>query len=94
MGDLVDMAVNNTVASIIVTGPGGIGKTYPIERKLEDAMTDDDVPFVSVSGSISAVELYAAAHAVKDGGVLLIDDADSALETPESMNIIKALMYS
>jgi len=78
--------------SLLVTGVGGIGKTYPIERKVRAACPPEGQRQLRMtSGSISPVMFYKELFlASEKGGIVLLDDADAGLRNPEFLNLLKA----
>lgn len=90
MSRLVKKAISGAYTSLIISGPGGIGKSHPTKAALRDA----DVDHVEVSGKMTAPGLFKALWAVKDGGVLLIDDCDSVFEDSNALNLLKAALDS
>ena len=90
MRRFVDFALKGKFTSVLITGPGGIGKTFPVERMLDDA-EEDGRSIWRVSGSMSAVKLVEALYFTqKKGDVLLIDDADAGFANVEFLNVLKA----
>lgn len=90
MRRFVRHAMAGKFPSVVITGPGGIGKTYPVEAMLRD---HEDAGHVvrTVSGAISAVGLVEALFECRaKGSVLLLDDADGALANPDFVNVLKA----
>lgn len=92
MTEFVECAIDGSFKSVLVTGPGGIGKTFPIERMLRDYQEENpEASVVCVSGAISAVGLVEALWNTQNkGDVLLIDDADGGLAQVDFMNVLKA----
>jgi len=92
MTEFVECAIDGSFKSVLVTGPGGIGKTFPIERMLRDYQDENPgASVVCVSGAISAVGLVEALWNTQNkGDVLLIDDADGGLAQIDFLNVLKA----
>lgn len=92
MHRFADFAVQGKFHAVLVTGPGGIGKTYPIERMLREVQENHPNRAVRmVSGAISAVKLYEMCWETRNkGDVLLIDDADGGLANVDFLNVLKA----
>jgi len=78
--------------AVLITGPGGIGKTYPVERMLEEAYEADCTRTIrKVTGAMSAVGLFEALWDTRrKGDILLIDDADGGLANQDFLNVLKA----
>ena len=77
---------------VLVTGPGGIGKTHPIEAYLNNYKIEKPGKHVEfISGGISAVKLVEALHNCQcKGDVLVLDDADEGLKNSEFLAVLKA----
>lgn len=92
MNEFVEFAIDGMFKSVLVTGPGGIGKTYPIEMALREYQENNPgAAVVCVSGAISAVGLYEALWNTQNkGDVLLIDDADGGFAQTDFLNVLKA----
>jgi hypothetical protein len=92
MSDFVDFAIDGLFKSVLVTGPGGIGKTYPIEQTLRAYQEmNPGASVVCISGAVSAVGLVEALwNTQAPGDVLLIDDADGGFANVDFLNVLKA----
>lgn len=73
--------------SAICVGAAGLGKTYTIEKVLND----NGVEYKKISGSGSASQLYRQLFENQDA-LLLLDDVDSMLMDEESLNLLKAAL--
>ena len=108
VGDMVKMLADGDQASVIVTGPGGLGKTYNVIKSLKDSgMTDVSLlaefeigtrinlkkSFRIIKGYSSPKGLYRLLYENKDG-VLVFDDCDSILKDAVSVSILKAALDS
>jgi hypothetical protein len=74
--------------SLIVSGPAGLGKSFGVEKVLNDLAIPNLTyikGYVKPTGAYKA--LYNARHA---GSVVVFDDADSIFDTEQGMNILKA----
>lgn len=89
--------------SLIVSGPPGLGKSFTVEEVLKDVRGDatsdlieegDFEPYDIISGTITAPMLYLALWRQRDGGVVVLDDCDSAFGNEECLNILKAVLDS
>ncbi len=88
--------IKGIVPALIVSGPAGLGKSYGIEKALEAHAAEhpDDFKYDVINGSISAVGLYIALYRMKDGGVVVLDDADDVFRDETALNILKAALDS
>jgi hypothetical protein len=98
--DMTEGARDGNVKALIVSGPPGIGKSYGVERVLEQASFFDiigqrKVRYEVVKGAMSALGLYAKLYQFSDPNcVLVFDDCDSILQEDLSLNILKAALDS
>ena len=90
--DLTSMVVNNTTPSLIVTGEGGLGKTYTITKTIEDMGLDNN-NFVFFKGYSTARGLYNTLYDNNDK-LIVFDDCDSVLEDKVAINILKSALDS
>jgi len=102
--DILDQMAEGTttgaVRAMIVSGPPGVGKSFGVEKVLEEASLFDKMAqrknrFEVVKGAMSALGLYAKLYQFADAGnVLVFDDCDSILLDDLSLNILKAALDS
>lgn len=102
---LVKMVAKGTTPSTIITGEGGLGKTFTVRQALEDAgLTDvtsmevgEEVlvgkSYRMVKGFSTAKGLYRTL-AENRNGVIVFDDCDSILKDPNATNILKGALDS
>lgn len=107
VSDMVSMLGKGDQASVVVTGPGGLGKSHTVYQTLvkngfKDVTTLDgfkpgDVlgkkTFVVVKGYSTAKGLYRTLYENRNG-VIVFDDCDSVLKDPVSLNILKGALDS
>ena len=106
--DMVTMLANNAQASVVVTGPGGLGKSYTVSKALESngfkdittlealeigARINTSKSFRIIKGYSTPKGLYRLLYENKDG-VLVFDDCDSVLKDPVSLNLLKGALDS
>ena len=102
--DILDEMTHGTtsgaVRAMIVSGPPGVGKSFGVEKVLEEAALFDKIAqrkqkFEVVKGAMSALGLYAKLYKYADeGSVVVFDDCDSVLLDDLSLNILKAALDS
>lgn len=94
--------------ALIVSGPPGLGKSYTVEKVLEErelldasTLTDDELEEHSgqpmydvISGTITAVGLYIALWNLRNGGILVLDDCDDVFRDETCLNLLKAVLDS
>jgi hypothetical protein len=108
VGDMVLMLANGDQASVVVSGPGGLGKSHTVTAALEaaglaDVTVLDEFQVGSVLNTAKSYRvikgystpkgLYRTLYENKDG-VVVFDDCDSVLKDPVSLNLLKAALDS
>ena len=100
LDEMTQASVDGVVRAMIVSGPPGVGKSYGVERILEqnalfDKIANKRARFEVVKGAMSAIGLYCKLFSFADAGnVLVFDDCDSILLEDLSLNILKAALDS
>ena len=108
VSDMVMMLSKGDQASVVVTGPGGLGKSHTVMATLNKAgFTDislmDDFAtglrinpkksFRVIKGYSTPKGLYRTLYENKDG-IIVFDDCDSVLKDPVSLNLLKGALDS
>ena len=108
VADMVTMLANGAQASVVVTGPGGLGKSFTVNQSLvangfKDISTLEALEvgarinttksFRVIKGYSTPKGLYRLLYENKDG-VLVFDDCDSVLKDPVSLNLLKGALDS
>lgn len=89
---LAEGTTKSAIRSMVVTGAPGIGKTFTVERVLNNT---PNLKFDIVKGSLSAVNLYKLGyHNRKPGNVVVLDDADGIFADEDALNLLKAMCDS
>lgn len=106
--DMVTLLLKGAQASVVVTGPGGLGKSYTVTKTLADngfkdvstlealeigARINASKSFRVIKGYSTPKGLYRLLYENKDG-VLVFDDCDSVLKDPVSLNLLKGALDS
>lgn len=100
--DLVTMIARGRAVSMIVTGPGGLGKTHTVTAGLTAAGLQDvsgrevespERSFKQIKGYSTAKGLYRELFMNKDS-VIVFDDCDSVLRDPVALNLLKGALDS
>jgi hypothetical protein len=92
LNDLTSMVVTGVTPSLVVTGPGGNGKTNSVKRTISDNQLSDN-EFVFFKGYSTARGLYNTLYD-NNGKLIIFDDCDSVLEDKVSKNILKSALDS
>ena len=105
---LVTMVANNVQPSAVITGEGGLGKTYTVTKTLEDAgykdisdLADFQVGtiintrkcFTMVKGFSTAKGLYRTLFE-NNKSIIVFDDCDAVLKDPVALNLLKGALDS
>jgi hypothetical protein len=105
---LVNMVATGVQPSAVITGEGGLGKTYTVTKTLlangyrdisdMSALEDGEVInkrkcFIAVKGYSTAKGLYRTLHD-NNKSVILFDDCDDVLKDPTAINILKGALDS
>lgn len=104
LSDMVTMLAKKDQASVVVTGPGGLGKSHTVTTTLANSgLMDvtgldlgDDVPANSyrvVKGYSTAKGLFRTLYENRNS-IVVFDDCDSVLKDATSLNILKAALDS
>ena len=107
VSDMVSMLAKGDQASVVVSGPGGLGKSHTVYQTLikdgfQDVTTLDGFDpgtvlgkktFVVVKGYSTAKGLYRTLYENRNG-VIVFDDCDSVLKDPVSLNLLKGALDS
>lgn len=89
--DLTTMVVTGITPSLIVTGPGGNGKTSTVMSVVQSAL--DSSAYITFKGYSTARGLYNTLYD-NNGKLIIFDDCDSVLEDKVSLNILKSALDS
>ena len=105
--DMVTMLANGDQASVVVTGPGGLGKSHTVSAALRDAGFNDvsvldelDVGDNIPKNSYRVIKGYSTPKGLfrvlyeNRNSVIVFDDCDSVLKDPVSLNLLKAALDS
>jgi len=105
---LVNMVANNIQPSAIITGEGGLGKTYTVTKTLESNgykdisdLADFQVGtvintrkcFTMVKGFSTAKGLYRTLFE-NNKSIIVFDDCDAVLKDPVALNLLKGALDS
>ena len=105
---LVKMVASGTQASAVITGQGGLGKSYTVMKTLTDAGYKDISDLASFeTGTIlnmakcfTVVKGYSTAKGMyrtlfeNNNGIIVFDDCDAVLKDPTALNILKGALDS
>lgn len=101
----VMMVADGVQPSVVITGPGGLGKTYTVKKTLvgcgfNDISIEDDFidvnpsnNFIFIKGFSTAKNLYRSLYNY-NGCIIVLDDIDNILKDSVAVNILKACLDS
>jgi hypothetical protein len=92
MEQLIGMVIKNVSPSAIITGPGGIGKTYTVIKELEKAGYKE-TDYILIKGFTTPLGLFRTLHDNRRA-MIVFDDCDSAFSEPTSLNLLKGALDS
>ena len=87
---MADRIIDGKLPALIVSGPPGLGKTYTIEKRLEESGKECDI----IRGTVSPAGLYIALWGMAEGGVVVLDDCDAVFRDEEALNLLKIVLDS
>lgn len=108
VADMVTMLAKGDQASVVVCGPGGLGKSWTVLHTLlrlgmrditnlsefgVGELIDTKRSFTVIKGYSTPKGLYRALYENKDG-ILIYDDCDSVLKDPVSLGLLKGALDS
>jgi len=108
VGKIVKMVATKTTVSAIISGPGGLGKTYSVVKALEAAglknitdLSDFQVgSLIKTKTSYRIVKGYSTAKGLfrtlqeSNNCTIVFDDCDSILKDPVALNLLKGALDS
>ena len=84
-------AIKGEIRSLIVSGPGGVGKSFQVEEALREADPKGERHLI-IKGFSKATGLFVALHEYRHkNNVLIMDDADSIFYDDVALNVLKAV---
>jgi hypothetical protein len=87
------MVIHNFSVSIIITGDGGLGKSFTVEKELNNEGMIENEQYVIMKGFSTAKGLYRYLFE-NNGKIIIFDDCDSILEDSTAKNILKSALDS
>jgi hypothetical protein len=102
---LVKMVAKGQTASCVITGEGGLGKSYTVMKALRDAGLKDisEMPIGEVippRGCFRVVKGFSTAKGLyrilfeNQNSIIVFDDCDSILKDPDALNLLKGALDS
>lgn len=105
---LVNMVASGVQPSAVITGQGGLGKTYTVTKTLEANGFKDlsDIASFQIGTKINRAKAYTTVKGYStakglyrtlfenNGGVIIFDDCDAILKDPVALNVLKSALDS
>lgn len=88
---LAKASVNGDIRSLIISGPGGVGKSFTVTSVVEewDPLVRNHV---IIKGFVRPTGLFKTLYQYRNAGqVVIFDDADSIFQDDAALNILKAV---
>ena len=98
--DMTKAATCGEIRALIVTGPPGVGKSFGVEKVLEehslfDKIANKKLKYEVVKGASTALGLYQTLYKFSDrGSVVVFDDCDTILFDDLALNLLKGALDS
>jgi hypothetical protein len=109
VSSLVNMVASKQTPSVIITGEGGLGKSYTVKKALDEAglrdmsevLAESDIGsvimsekcYVVMKGYSTAKALYRTLYENRNS-VIVFDDCDSILKDVDALNVLKGALDS
>lgn len=90
LDDYVTLIAKGVNPALLITGQGGIGKSYNVEKILNQYGSRHET-WEKVKGRASAASLYATLWYNRNK-IVVFDDCDSVLKDPDALNILKGAL--
>jgi hypothetical protein len=86
------MAAKELLPALLITGQGGIGKSYNVEKILDQYGKRHET-WEKVKGKASAAAMYNTLWYNRDK-IVVFDDCDSVFKDPDAINVLKGALDS
>lgn len=100
LDQMTDAVANGVVRGLVISGPPGVGKSFGVERILDEydvmsKLSNTPARTEIVKGHLTPIGLYQTLYANADAGnILVFDDCDSILFDEVCLNMLKAVLDS
>jgi hypothetical protein len=94
MEKLTNFVVEGNVRSMIISGAAGIGKSYNLDKRLNQAIDNAEInQFSVIKGKVSPIALFQQLFEHRNkGDVLVLDDIDVIFQDETSLNLLKGAL--
>lgn len=93
LSHLTRMVINKTSVSLIITGEGGLGKSYTVKREIFRKQLSKEQDYVIIKGFSTPRGLYRTLFENNDK-LIVFDDCDEVLEDKIAKNLLKGALDS
>lgn len=93
IGDIVQMVIEGTAVSCMITGEGGVGKTHIVLEKLRQAGLERGREYHIIKAYSTPKGLYRSFYEYNDK-LIIFDDCDSILIDQHARNVLKGALDS
>lgn len=93
LSQLTRMVVNGTAVSLIITGEGGLGKTYTALKEIMRKQLVKDKDWFHIKGFSTPRGLYRILFE-NNGKLIVFDDCDEVIEDKVASNLLKGALDS
>lgn len=90
LSDYVTLIAKGVMPALLVTGQGGIGKSYNIDKILDQYGKRHET-WEKIKGKASPAAMYATLWYNRDK-IVVFDDCDSVFKDPDALNILKGAL--
>lgn len=90
---MVKMVATSTPSSLIVTGQGGLGKSFTVKQTLTQCGLEEGVDYVIIKGFSTPRSLFTTLWENRDR-IVVFDDCDEVLKNNVATNILKGALDS
>jgi hypothetical protein len=94
LADLTQMVAKGTGRSLVAYGGSGVGKSWTVIHKLEALGLKKNKDFFVISGKITTASLYQTLFMHRKNTLIVFDDCDSAFDSDDSAQLLKAALDS
>lgn len=92
MHKLVTGCARGLLRGVIISGLGGVGKSYSAQWVLDEERKNNNVQSETIKGKISAIELFQLLYRNREGRVCLLDDCDPMLAEDDAVTLLKSAL--
>lgn len=93
LSQLTRMVINKTSVSLVITGEGGLGKTYTVKKELMIKDLTKGHDFEIIKGFSTPRGLYRTLYE-NNGKLIIFDDCDEVLDDKIAKNLLKGALDS